>query len=523
MPDLLHRQTKIQEKRKQTPFRDFLLEVASWYTINLHKNQSLLTRYPNNWRTNHIISEKEYSALWNQINDNNYNLTVWFFEQFHYLRSTNKHPNILVFKQNENSDFSDVVFGAKNAYLSFTLWNNVENIFYSTIVYTHCTNVYNSVKVTNNSQNIYYSKSVTQSFNVYYSRYINNSSDIRFSSNLTWCNNCLMCDNLINQKYCIANQPYDKTTYEYKKNEILLNKSSFDNYFAQVNNKAVNHDADNSYGEWINFSSNIENGYYVTRATNGRNMMFVDGINHANNYYDIFEAGVNSDDFYAVSNAGTWANHLYCSRQVESSSHLFYCYYMENCSYCLGCLGLKNVSYCILNKQYTKGDRHNMVDKIFSQMEKQWLLWSVWPGWINPFYFNDTAAYLIDPSFTKEEVTKLWYLWRDDAIKVDIPTWAQVVKASDLGDYEWWVTVSPSSWANAKDLDNHKDSSVALLSQNDDKKRHIDPTILNKIIVDEQGNYYRIVKMEYDFLIKHSLPLPRKHWLDRMKDNFKIV
>jgi len=58
-----------------------------------------------------------------------------------------------------------------------------------------------------------------------------------------------MCDNLINQKYCIANQPYDKTTYEYKKNEILLNKSSFDNYFAQVNNKAVNHDADNSYGE----------------------------------------------------------------------------------------------------------------------------------------------------------------------------------------------------------------------------------------------------------------------------------
>jgi len=24
---------------------------------------------------------------------------------------------------------------------------------------------------------------------------------------------------------------------------------------------------------------------------------------------------------------------------------------------------------------------------------------------MNPFYFNDTAAYLIDPSFTKEEVT----------------------------------------------------------------------------------------------------------------------
>ena len=98
--------------------------------------------------------------------------------------------------------------------------------------------------------------------------------------------------------------------------------------------------------------------------------MFVEGIDHANNYYDTFEAGVNSDDFYAVSNAGTGANHLYCSRQVESSSHLFYCYYMENYSYCFGCIGLKNISYCILNKQYTKEDWHNLVDEIFAQMEQ---------------------------------------------------------------------------------------------------------------------------------------------------------
>jgi hypothetical protein len=40
---------------------------------------------------------------------------------------------------------------------------------------------------------------------------------------------------------------------------------------------------------------------------------------------------------------------------------------------------------------------------------------------MNPFYFNDTAAYLIDPTFTKEEVTAKGYLRRDEAIKVDIP------------------------------------------------------------------------------------------------------
>jgi hypothetical protein len=33
---------------------------------------------------------------------------------------------------------------------------------------------------------------------------------------------------------------------------------------------------------------------------------------------------------------------------------------------------------------------------------------------------------------------------------------------------------------------------------------------------------YRIIPMEYQFLKKHGLPLPRQHWLDRLKQNFKI-
>jgi hypothetical protein len=52
--------------------------------------------------------------------------------------------------------------------------------------------------------------------------------------------------------------------------------------------------------------------------------------------------------------------------------------------------------------------------------------------------------------------------------------------------------------------------------------RKIDPEILKVIIQDEQGNVYKIIKMEYDFLMKYGLPLPRKHRLDRMKENFRI-
>ncbi len=40
---------------------------------------------------------------------------------------------------------------------------------------------------------------------------------------------------------------------------------------------------------------------------------------------------------------------------------------------------------------------------------------------MNPFYFNDTAAYLIDDTFTKEEVEAKGYMRRDEPIAVDIP------------------------------------------------------------------------------------------------------
>ena len=77
---------------------------------------------------------------------------------------------------------------------------------------------------------------------------------------------------------------------------------------------------------------------------------------------------------------------------------------------------------------------------------------------MNPFYFNDTAAYLIDPSFTKEEVKAAGYLWRDEPIKVDIPSDAELVNVHDLDKYEGY---------------------------DKNGKRYIDEAILKKVIIDE--------------------------------------
>jgi len=53
-----------------------------------------------------------------------------------------------------------------------------------------------------------------------------------------------------------------------------------------------------------------------------------------------------------------------------------------------------------------------------------------------PFYFNDTAAYLIEDDFSKEEVSAEGYLWREEKVKVDVPDSITIVQSRDLDKYE---------------------------------------------------------------------------------------
>jgi len=78
---------------------------------------------------------------------------------------------------------------------------------------------------------------------------------------------------------------------------------------------------------------------------------------------------------------------------------------------------------------------------------------------------------------------------------VDIPDAATVIEVKDLDQYQGYD--ADGNWKISDD-------------------------ILKKVIRDEQGNFYKIVPMELDFLRKHALPLPTLHWLDRIKMGFKM-
>lgn len=476
---------KIKEKRKKTDFRTFLKEIASNFPLNFYKNSWFVSIIPNDSNVKKILDFEKFNELRDSLISFGeiYDFNKIFFQNFGKLFLEIPHPNIIDFWENENSKFWYSIYASKNIYLSFEIgW--CENVLYSLSVKQSSINVFNSVAIRGNCENIYMTLSSTNSYKIFYSKFINNSSNIWFSQNMIWCEECILCEWLINKKYHIWNIEYEKDKYFIEKSFILNKKDKYNEYYKNLKNIGKNIWSQDIIWIWTINSQNIDNWYFVNNVKNWRNLLFVSGTLDEE-MYDTMTAWLDiSSDFYGCFDV--WiSNNIYLSQHIWLSSNIYYSYNLLWCSFCIWCIWLKNKSYCILNKQYTQDERYEMANKIFAQMDEQWILGEMFPWDLNPFYFNDTVAYLIDNSFTREEIINQWYMRRDESIKVDIPEWMEIVETKDL------------------DISNY------------------DESILKKVIKDEQWNIYRIVKMEYDFLKKYNLPLPNLHWLDRIKIHFK--
>ena len=488
---LSHWQEKIKNKRKNTNFIKYLKEICSWIPIELYKNNWNISRYPETNRSPKVISNLDYTKTRDQSMDYglDYDLSKSFADNFGSLFKNIPLSATISQMAGENTQYADVIVSSTNCYLSNMIIDNCENIFYTFQSFENCKNIFSSVSIYSNSENIYMSSGVTNGFKVFYSKYIINSNNIWFSSNLIWCSECILCDDLENQKYCIENKEYEKEEYLEKKKEILKNKNDFLSKLQNIKVKWKNFWSTDVTWNFIEKSSDVENGFYIADVSKSRNILFSWWTQKES--YDVFDTWINVKDMYGV--ASWWVNseNIYLSSQIESCYNIFYSYYLNNSNHCFACIWLQNQSFCILNKQYTKEDWYKKVNQIFEKMDNNGTLWDFLPPELNPFYFNDTVAWIIW-WFQKEDIVSDLYMWRDEKIQVEIPNWVDTINIDELNSYQWF-------------------------NQNWEWK--INPEILKKVIIDENWNYYKIVQMEYDFLIKNSLPIPEIHWLDRIKLN----
>ena len=87
MPDLNHRKQKIQEKRKKTPWREFLKEIVSWRPVTFHKQDGMITRFPKTERISGVQSSVDLEKQRDSLIENGvaYDVNKPFFEQFQQL------------------------------------------------------------------------------------------------------------------------------------------------------------------------------------------------------------------------------------------------------------------------------------------------------------------------------------------------------------------------------------------------------------------------------------------------------
>ncbi len=476
---------KLQSIILNKSLKEVIKELGSWNSLLFYKKNGKIIRYAD-WVDINIIDFKQWEEERDNLTDYgiDYDFNKSFFENFKILMNKVPWPNVFHYTLWENIDYSDTTWNSKNVYLSKVVILDCENVYYSFIVKENSVNVFNSVYVIWNNSNIYNSLGIFNSYNVFYSRYILNSSDIWFSSNLIWCRECIFCDWLENKSYCINNIQYDKEEYLQKKQEILSQKYRFEEwYLSKVNKHWKNLASKNVKWNFIVKSENIENGYFVDNSKNCKNVIFLwwtqwdeDIVNAMFAWSPYAKNSYNSTMYGHTEN-------VYFSWHIWWWYNVWYSMYGTNINNCFGTIWLKNKEYCILNKQYSKEEYNEMIKKILNQMDKEWILWKFFPAELSLFNFNDTWSTVLT-DFNKEEIISEWYKWRDEGIKVDIPSNLEIVSINDI------------------DITNFNES------------------ILKKIITDDKWNYWRIMPYEYKFMKKYGLPLSKYHWLDRIRNHF---
>jgi hypothetical protein len=156
------------------------------------------------------------------------------------------------------------------------------------MVYDHCDIVQMSYAVFNG-------------YKVFYSRFIHNSRDIRFSSNLINCQECILCSDLNGASYCIENKQYTQEEYQTRKQDLLQQKDKFMERFGRVDRQGKNFGSTNVTGSCVINATEVEQSHSLYNIANGRNI-YMSGAELDNQYiYDsLFIGALGGSHYYGT-------------------------------------------------------------------------------------------------------------------------------------------------------------------------------------------------------------------------------
>lgn len=329
--------------------------------------------------------------------------------------------------------------------------------------------------------------------NCFNSRYLlecDQCNDSALLFNCKSCTNCIGCYGLRNKEYHIDNKPVTKEEYEQLMARLqgasyaemqqmwqgfLVSIKDFPRRFYSGENN------ENVTGNYINHCRNVFRCQNMNHCEECYDSMFME---HTKDSISIYRWGLDSELLYNCASVGFSVQQIAFSTSItESCTNVYYSEFLNNCRDCFLCNGLEKKRYCILNKQYTKEEYEELVPKIIERMREdgQW-------GWFfpvndSPFAYNESVANIYFP-LTQEQIER-----------------------------QGWRYVAP------RDIEFNNYFSLAS-----DRIKDVGEEIINQVLQCQVTKApFRITGQEYAFYKVHSIPIPRRSFMERFRERMGFV
>lgn len=285
---------------------------------------------------------------------------------------------------------------------------------------------------------------LTSCSNSFYSSQCENSFNMMFSKNCVGCQDCFGCVNLRKKSYCIFNVEYSREEYLEKIKSFNLGsyqsiqeiKKEVYDFWMKFPNKFIQGFQNTSVsGNYIEHSKEVYDSFMIREGQNLHYCQYLQELPGCKDCWDYSIWGDNAELLYECHASGFGAHNLkFCLFGQEDVHDLEYCIFCTRGSENLfGCVGLRGSKYCILNKQYTKEEYEEMVEKIKKQMDEMpyidkkgrvYKYGEFFPAELSPFSYNTTMAqeyFPLDEKVAQEE----GYVWEKDLernYKIEVET-----------------------------------------------------------------------------------------------------